>query len=140
MRQPSGSSELNWLLDDLVDRVGEIRQAVLLSRVGLVVAASNTVTREDAEHLAALSSGLHSLANGLREHFGRKEVKQSIIEMDGFLFFISAAGDGSCLAVLSDADGNVGLVGYEMSMLTSRLHKRLSVAARTSPEGLPGAR
>ncbi|WP_106400558.1 roadblock/LC7 domain-containing protein [Actinocorallia populi] len=138
MRQRSSPNDLSWLLDDLVDRVGEIRQAVLLSRDGLVMSASRTVGYEEAERLAALSSGLHSLANGVREHFGRRETKQSIVELEDALFFVSAAGSGSCLAVLSDSDGNIGLVGYEMAMLTTRLNKQLSAAARTSSEAPRG--
>ena len=114
MRRRSSTNDLSWLLDDLVDRVGEIRQAVLLSRDGLVMSASRTVGHEEAERLAALSSGLHSLANGVREHFGRRETKQSIVELEDALFFVSAAGSGSCLAVLSDSGGNIGLVGYRV--------------------------
>src|SRR5262245_11568447 len=115
MTEASAPGDLGWLLDDLVDRVGDVRQAVLLSKDGLVMGASGTVPRDDAEHLAAISAGLQSLANGAREHFGKAEVRQTIIEMDGALFFVCAAGSGSCLAVLSDAGGDAGLVGYEMA-------------------------
>lgn len=58
------SGELDWLLDDLVARVGEIRHAVVLSGDGLAVGASSALSREDAEHLAAVASGFHSLAKG----------------------------------------------------------------------------
>ncbi|MFE1349903.1 roadblock/LC7 domain-containing protein, partial [Streptomyces sp. NPDC058757] len=55
---------LDWLLDDLTRRVGPIRHALVLSNDGLVTGASSELAREDAEHLAAVSSGLHSLARG----------------------------------------------------------------------------
>jgi len=126
------ASELGWLLDDLVDRVGEVRQAVVLSRDGLVMGASREVGRDDAEHLAALASGFHSLANGARQHFDAGEVRQTIIEMEGALFFVTPAGTGSCLALLSDAGANAGLVAYEMAMLIKRVRRHLSAAPRSA--------
>ncbi|GAA2401002.1 roadblock/LC7 domain-containing protein [Actinomadura vinacea] len=138
------TGQLDWLLEDLVQRVGDIRQAVLLSRDGLVMAASGDVTRRDAEFLAALSSGFHSLANGAREHFEAERVRQTVVELDGMLFFVIPAGKGSCLAVLSDAGGNAGLVAYETTLLIKRLRHQLAAAPRPDagrparPPGAPG--
>ncbi|WUI02686.1 roadblock/LC7 domain-containing protein [Spirillospora sp. NBC_00431] len=128
------SGELDWLLEDLVQRVGEVHQAVLLSRDGLVMGASSGVTRKDAEFLAALSSGFHSLANGAREHFKAKQVRQTVVELDGLLFFVMPAGNGSCLAVLSDAGGNAGLVAYETTMLIKRVRRHLATSPRAAAE------
>jgi predicted regulator of Ras-like GTPase activity (Roadblock/LC7/MglB family) len=128
----------SWLLDELVDRVGEVRQAVLLSRDGLLMGVSRGVGREEAEHLAAISAGVHSLANGAREHFGKDEVRQTIVEMNDALFFVCAAGSGSCLAVMADAGGNTGLVAYEMTMLVKRVRKQLAVAPRSGATVAPG--
>ncbi|TDC49758.1 roadblock/LC7 domain-containing protein [Actinomadura sp. KC345] len=140
-RQGHATGELDWLLNDLVERVGEVRQAVLLSRDGLVMGASGEVTRRDAEFLAALSSGFHSLANGAREHFEATQVRQTVVELDDSLFFVVPAGSGSCLAVLSDAGGNAGLVAYETTMLIKRVRRHLSASPRTpaGPEGEPPA-
>lgn len=44
------SGELNWLLDDLVDRVASIRKALVLSGDGLPTGVSKDLTREDSEH------------------------------------------------------------------------------------------
>ena len=91
--------ELNWLLDDLVDRVASIRKAIVLSGDGLPTGASKDLTREDSEHLAAV-------------------------------------GDGSCLAVLADADSDVGQVAYEMTLLVKRVGVHLGAAPRTDlPSG-----
>ena len=128
-------SELSWLLDDLRDRVGEVQQAVILSRDGLVMGATSNVGREDAEHLAALAAGLFSLANGARAHFGVGEVRQTVIEMDGALFFVTPAATGSALAVLAEAGGNAGLVAYEMAMLVKRVRRHLAAAPRPAEDG-----
>jgi len=73
------SQQLSWLLDDLGARVEHFRQAVILSRDGLAVAASQNLGREDAEHLSALAAGVQSLARGAGEHFGVGEVRQTIM-------------------------------------------------------------
>lgn len=70
MRAAQRSGELDWLLDDLVLRVAEVRHAVVLSNDGLAVGSSTGLRREDAEHLAAVASGFHSLAKGAGRHFG----------------------------------------------------------------------
>ena len=94
---PAGSPgrDLGWLLDDLVDRVDHFRQAVILSRDGLVVAASRDLSREDAERLSALAAGVQSLARGAGTHFGVGEVRQTIIELERALLFVTAAGHGA---------------------------------------------
>ena len=101
MRTAQRSGELDWLLDDLVLRVSEVRHAVVLSNDGLAVGASSDLRREDAEHLAAVASGFHSLAKGAGRHFGAGGVRQTMVEMDDGFLFVAAAGDGSCLAVLT---------------------------------------
>ncbi|SDQ70802.1 roadblock/LC7 domain-containing protein [Thermostaphylospora chromogena] len=129
----SNTGELNWLLDDLTNRVGSVRQAVLLSNDGLAVAFSSGLSREDAEHLSAVASGFQSLARGAGRHFGGGEVRQTIVEMEQAFLFVTAAGQGTCLAVLSSADADVGHIAYEMALLVKRVGQHISTAPRTVP-------
>ena len=122
--------EVNWLLDNLVERVSYVRQAVILSRDGLTVGASQGISREDAEHLSALAAGLQSLARGAGQHFHGGEVRQSVIEMEEAFLFVMAAGQGSCLAVLTSADADAGLVVYEMAMLVKRVGPHVETPPR----------
>ncbi|MFF4486389.1 roadblock/LC7 domain-containing protein [Streptomyces sp. NPDC001544] len=128
--QPSG--ELDWLLDDLVARVGDVRHAVVLSNDGLAVGASTGLLRADAEHLAAVASGFHSLAKGTGRHFGVGGVRQTMVEMDDAFLFVAAAGDGSCLAVLTAVSADIGLVAYEMARLVKRVGEHLYTAPRAA--------
>jgi predicted regulator of Ras-like GTPase activity (Roadblock/LC7/MglB family) len=135
-RERGRTGELDWLLDDLVLRVSEVRHAVVLSNDGLAVGASTGLRREDAEHLAAVASGFHSLAKGVGRHFNAGSVRQTMVELDEAFLFVSAAGDGSCLAVLSDAESDVGQVAYEMTLLVKRVGTHLGSAPRTDlPSG-----
>ena len=132
MTAPSSPTrELSWLLDELVGRVASIRKALVLSSDGLATGASEGLTREDAEHLAAVASGFHSLAKGVGRHFEAGKVRQTLVELDEAFLFITAAGDGSCLAVLADADSDVGQVAYEMTLLVKRVGAHLAAAPRT---------
>jgi len=130
MAQTDTTGQLSWLLDNLVDQVEHVQRALVLSRDGLVVAASRGLTPEDSEHLSALAAGLQSLARGAGRHFRAGEVRQTIIEMDFAFLFVIAAGRGTCLAVLTSADANVGLIAYEMAMLVRRMGKYLAAEPR----------
>ncbi|MFG2193998.1 roadblock/LC7 domain-containing protein [Streptomyces sp. NPDC048639] len=121
---------LDWLVEDLTQRVGSVRHALVLSNDGLVTAASEGLEREDAEHLAAVSSGLHSLAKGSGLHFRAGSVRQTMIEFDDGVLFVTAAGEGSCLCVLGTADADIGQVAYEMTLLVNRVGEHLGVAVR----------
>jgi predicted regulator of Ras-like GTPase activity (Roadblock/LC7/MglB family) len=133
----AATRDLSWLLDDLISRVDQFRQVVILSRDGLVVAASKDLSREGAEHLCALAAGVQSLARGAGKHFGAGEVRQTIIELEQALLFITAAGQGSCLAALCPADADAGLIAYEMAMLVKRAGPHLSTRPRFQAIAIP---
>ena len=122
--------ELNWLLENLVSTAAGVRQAVILSPDGLPLGNSPGLSAEDADHLAALAAGVQSLARGAGQRFSGGEVRQTIIEMDAVLLFITAAGQGTCLAVLADADADAGLIAYEMAMLVKRVGRHMVASPR----------
>jgi predicted regulator of Ras-like GTPase activity (Roadblock/LC7/MglB family) len=129
----STGGQLDWLLDDLVTRVTQIDQAVILSRDGLAIGASGGLSREDADYLAAVAAGFQSLARGAGQHFGGGAVRQTVVEMDAAFLFVTAAGDGSCLAVLAGSGVDAGLVAYEMTVLVKRVGEHLGVSSRPAP-------
>jgi predicted regulator of Ras-like GTPase activity (Roadblock/LC7/MglB family) len=127
----SRTGALDWLLDDLVTRVAQIDKAVLLSRDGLTIGASATLSREDSEHMSAVAAGFQSLARGVGQHFGGGAPRQTIVEMETAFLFVTAAGEGSCLAVLASADGDAaGQIAYEMAVLVRRVGEHMAVNAR----------
>ena len=130
MVQTDTTGQLSWLLDNLVSQVEKVQQAIVLSRDGLVVASSQGLAREDGEHLSALAAGVQSLARGTGRHFDGGEVRQTIIEMERAFLFVVAAGKGTCLAVLTSGEPNVGVIAYEMAMLVRRMGKYLAAEPR----------
>jgi len=124
--------QLDWLLDDLVRRVGQVSKAVILSQDGIALGASQTLERDDAEHLAALAAGFQSLARGAGRHFGGGGVRQTIIEMETGFLLVSAAGSGTCLAVIAEQGADLGLVAYEMAILVRRTGEHIKINTRAS--------
>ncbi|MEV0806141.1 roadblock/LC7 domain-containing protein [Micromonospora sp. NPDC050200] len=124
--------DLGWLLDELVDRVPAAREAVVLSADGLLLGASAELDRADAEHLCALASGFSSLAKGASRHLAGGGVRQTVVEMESVYLFVTAAGQGACLAVVCQADADIGLVAYEMAMLVIRVGEYLTASARAT--------
>jgi predicted regulator of Ras-like GTPase activity (Roadblock/LC7/MglB family) len=126
----TASGSLDWLLDDLVTRVSQIDKAVILSRDGLAIGASTGVNREDAEYLAAVAAGFQSLARGFGQHLECGTHRQTIVELESAFLFVTAAGEGSCLAVLADSGADAGLIAYEMAILVKRVGQHLGVPPR----------
>jgi predicted regulator of Ras-like GTPase activity (Roadblock/LC7/MglB family) len=117
--------ELDWLLASMTATVGHVRQAVILSADGLVLAASPGMVQDEAERLAALAAGMQSLARGASQQLSGGEIGQIVIEMDQALLFIAAAGSGTCLAVVADIEADAGLIAYEMTVLIKRVGKHM---------------
>ena len=131
MTQAKGNGEeLGWLLDNLVSRVANVRQALVLSRDGLAVAKAQDMSREEGDRLSALAAGVQSLARGAGQQVGGGEVRQIVIEMDSAFMFVMAAGEGTCLAVLASAEANLGVMAYEMAMLARRMGVHLTATPR----------
>lgn len=123
-------AELAWLVDDLVSRMPDAVVAVLLSADGLPMASSKGHDRDEAEHMSAVAASLFGLARGAGRRFGRGKVRQAVVEMETGFLFVTAAGNGACLAVLTGEHTDAGLMAYEMAMLVARAGQHLGAAAR----------
>ncbi|MEU2774830.1 roadblock/LC7 domain-containing protein [Streptomyces sp. NPDC007162] len=117
---PNDSRTFNWLLANFVRSTDGVRDAVAVSSDGLLIAVSDGLGRTEADHLAAIVSGLSSLARSASKRYGFDGVKLIMIEMGRGFLLVSAIRDGSCLGVLADSSGELGLVGYEMAVLAER--------------------
>ena len=130
-QRTTSTLDITWLVNDLADRVAHVEHAAVLSSDGLLIARSAGLARDDAEHLSAVAAGLHGLARGAGRRFARGGVRQTIIEMEAGFLFVSAGGNGACIAVLASEDADVGLIAYEMEMLVARVGPYLSTPVRS---------
>ncbi|WAL69740.1 roadblock/LC7 domain-containing protein [Amycolatopsis cynarae] len=125
-----GVNELDWLLDDLLQQVAGADRAVVLSADGLLIGRSTNLSEEDGEHLSAVASAFQSLAKGTGRHFGGGHVRQTVVEMDHAFLFVTAAGYGACLALLTTEEADMGMVAYAMNMMVKRVGAVLTAAPR----------
>lgn len=138
MKQKTGAArDLARLLDELVDRVAHVDRGIVVSDDGLLIAASRCLSREEAEHLAAVASGFQSLARGTGRYINGGPVRQTIVELENAFFFVTAASEGACLAVQAAADADIGLIAYEMARLVAEVGDSLSTPVRAGamPDG-----
>jgi predicted regulator of Ras-like GTPase activity (Roadblock/LC7/MglB family) len=136
MSNPSSAAgEVGWLIDNLVRQVPDISHAILVSADGLPMARSVDFPTDRADQLAAIASGLTSLTQGAARCFSAGNVRQMIVEMQGGYLFVMSVSEGSCLAALASATCDLGQVGYEMSVLISRVAGALTPALRTQLSG-----
>ncbi|MFF4546840.1 roadblock/LC7 domain-containing protein [Streptomyces sp. NPDC001435] len=115
-----------WLISEFVRTADGVTAAVAVSSDGLLMAASESLGRDSADHLAAVVSGITSLAQNAATAHGFHGMKLVMIEMLGGFLMVGRIRDGSCLGVLAAEGCDVGLVGYEMAVLAGRVGELLT--------------
>lgn len=122
---------VNWLLSNFTTKVPGVANTLVVSSDGLPLAASDHLDRTSADQLAAIASGLASLTQGAATCLGAGAVKQVIIELDQGFMFVMTISDGSVLTVLAAPSADLGLVGFEMALLVSRVGAALTPSLRS---------
>lgn len=122
--------QLDWLVSDFTRDTPGVRHALVVSGDGLLLASSQSVGATLGDQLSAAISGLVSLARGVAQLLNLAPVNQTIIEMTGGYLFATSISEGSTLAVIAQRQCDMGLVGYEMTMLASRVGHALTPARR----------
>ncbi|MDQ3887313.1 MAG: roadblock/LC7 domain-containing protein [Actinomycetota bacterium] len=128
-------NQFGWLVDDFVNRVPGVAHAVVVSADGLLLTASAYLPRDRADQLAAVASGLISLTQGAARCFEAGQVVQTVVEMERGIVLLMSINAGSCLAVLASTNCDIGLVGYEMTLLVDRVGQVLTPQLRAELQG-----
>ena len=116
----SPAQNFNWLVDNFVDTTSGVSDAVAVSSDGLLIARSRSLPRSGAEQVAAIVTGLVSLAQGASRAFSFDDMQQVIVTMQGGYLLVSAIAEGSALGVVAEAGCDVGVVGYQTTLLVER--------------------
>ncbi|MGH3977997.1 MAG: roadblock/LC7 domain-containing protein [Pseudonocardiaceae bacterium] len=131
-------NQFGWLVDDFVNRVPGVAHSVVVSADGLLLTASAYLPRDRADQLAAVASGLISLTQGAARCFDAGQVVQTVVEMERGMVLLMSISDGSCLAVLASPNCDIGLIGYEMTLLVDRVGQLLTPQLRAELQGSLG--
>lgn len=127
-----------WLVDDFVNRVAGVAHAVVVSADGLLVTASSHLPRDRADQLAAVASGLVSLTQGAARCFEAGQVVQTVVEMERGIVLLMSISDGSSLVVLASPSCDIGLIGFEMTLVVDRVGGQLTPQLRGDLQGSLG--
>jgi uncharacterized protein len=131
----SPPSSFGWLVSTFADRVPGVAHAIVVSADGLLLTSSERLPRDRADQLAAVASGLISLTQGAARCFDAGGVVQTVVEMDRGIVLLMSISDGSCLAVLASPTCDIGLIGYEMTLLVDRVGQLLTPELRSELQG-----
>lgn len=135
MNMSAEANNMGFLVGNFAERVPGVREAIIVSSDGLLLAMSGGMTRDSADRFAAAASGLIGLAHGAASPFGGGRVTEVIIEMEHGFIFVTGISDGSSMAVMAAESCDVGLVGYEMARLVERCGAVLTPALRAELQG-----
>ena len=125
------ANDLNWLLQNFVERTPEVSHALAISTDGLVLAHNNGLPRDRADQLAATGSGLVALLSGAARFFEAGSMISNVTQLDGGFMFCIAFSEGASLLVLASPSCDVGRVTYDMTDLANRMGEALTPALRS---------
>lgn len=117
---------VNWLMTRFVSDTMGVEQAIAVSSDGLLMAMSSNLDRASADKVAAIVTGMRSLSDGAARVLGKGGVNQVLVEMRQAYLFVAAISGGSSLGVVVSKDSDLGLVGYEITLLVQRVGGQLS--------------
>jgi uncharacterized protein len=117
---------VNWLMTRFVGDTIGVEQAIAVSSDGLLMAISSNLDRASADKIAAIVTGMRSLSDGAARVLGKGGVNQVIVEMRQAYLFVASISGGSSLGVVSAKNADLGLVGYEITLLVQRVGSQLT--------------
>jgi predicted regulator of Ras-like GTPase activity (Roadblock/LC7/MglB family) len=116
----------SWLLSTFAAGTAGVVEATAVSADGLVMAMSSTDDRANADRLAAIVSGMRSLAGGAAEWYSLGSLNKVIVDMSAGYLLIMSISSGSVLGVIADRSANLGNVAYEMTLFANRAGSALT--------------
>ncbi|AJE43091.1 MULTISPECIES: roadblock/LC7 domain-containing protein [Streptomyces] len=122
----AAAADFTWLLNRFANETAGVVDAIAVSSDGLLIAVSELREQADSERLAAIVSGITSLAAGASGNYGLGELNKVIIDLEGGHVLVSSIGSGAVLGVVADKEAKLGNIAYEMTLFANRAGAALS--------------
>lgn len=110
----------NWLLNSFATRTAGVQEAIVVSSDGLLMARASKRERADSDRLAAVVSGMTSLAAGATEWYKLGELNRVVAALAEGYLVITAVSRGSTLGVIASKSANLSAVAFEMTLFGQR--------------------
>lgn len=120
------ANNVNWLMVNFVKGTPGVDHALAVSSDGLLIALSSSLERASADKLAAIITGMRSLAHGAADELRKGQMMQVLVEMNEGYLFVSAISGGATLGVVTSHNCDLGLVGFEITLLVERVGAQLT--------------
>jgi uncharacterized protein len=139
----AAAADFTWLLDRFATETAGVVDAIAVSSDGLLIAVSQLrADQGDSERLAAIVSGLTSLAAGAAGNYRLGGLNKVIIDLAGGHVLVSAIGCGAVLGVVATKEAKLGNIAYEMTLFANRagaaLTPQLVLELKKSVGATPG--
>ncbi|MCZ0991398.1 roadblock/LC7 domain-containing protein [Streptomyces diastatochromogenes] len=135
------TTDLSWMLEDIVHNVPKARHAVLLSADGLPRGATDGMAQKDVRTISAAMAGMQSLSRATSHFAGPgddRQWNQTIIEFSHGWIFLIGAGQGAYLAAAAAPDVDMQQISFRMHRLVARLGNNLTSPPRVTSDGVDG--
>ena len=114
------AQNFNWLVTRFSQNTAGVTAAIAVSADGLLIAMSSELERQNADRLAAITSAMLGLANGVSENHPLGHPDKIIIELERGYLLVCTISIGCSLGVLATKEASLGTIAYEMAMFANR--------------------
>jgi predicted regulator of Ras-like GTPase activity (Roadblock/LC7/MglB family) len=129
------TTDMSWMVQDIVDNVPRARHAVVLSADGIPRGATDGLTPEAVRTVSAAMAGMQSLSRATSRFAGPAEDRQwnqTVIEFGHGWVFLIGAGQGAYLAAAAEPDVDMQQISFRMHRLVARLGNNLTAPPRVN--------
>ena len=122
----AAAQNFNWLVSRFAEATAGTIAAIAVSDDGLLIATSSELARPNADRLAAISSAMLGLANGVSDSHPLGAPDKVIIELERGYLLVCTISIGCLLGVLASKEASLGTIAYEMAMFANRASAALT--------------
>ncbi|PIE27695.1 MAG: dynein regulation protein LC7 [Micrococcales bacterium] len=117
----AAADDVSFMLEHFVRNTAGVEQVIGVSSDGLLMALAADMGRAEADKMAATVSGMTTLAVSASLLLTKGALTQVITEFEGGYLVASLIKGRACLGVVTNRDCDLGLVGYETTLLVGRV-------------------
>lgn len=114
---PRDPKDFGWLIDNFAASTPGVSHALIVSSDGLPLITAGGMSPDLADPLAAMTSGVISLANNIAAKVGEAGCDQVMLKFPTGHFLFMGIGNLAGFAVLVRAGANLGVVAHQMAQL-----------------------
>src|SRR5262245_41369269 len=115
-RLAADAADFTWMVARFANETAGVVDAIAVSSDGAPIALSRPAAPGPPARLAAVVSGMTSLASGAAGNYGLGALNKVIIDMEGGYLLIARIGSGAVLGAVTTADAKLANVAYEMTL------------------------